>query len=731
MFQNYKREYLKKDILSGIIVALISIPISMGYAQVAGLPVVYGLYGSLLPILVFGLISSSPQFVFGVDATPAALVGGTLATLGIATGSPEALSLVPVITLVTAAWLFLFFIIRAGKLVNYISTPVMGGFISGIGCTIILMQVSKLFGGNAGTGELFVLLYHIWKELDSFNGLSAVLGFGTVAIILIAKKYIPKFPMSVVLMAAGAALTAVFHIDRYGVKRLPQVEAGLPKLVIPDVTVLGENTGEIILLALTIALVIVAQTLLATNNYALKYNYKVNNNREVLAYAAGNLAGALTGCCPINGSVSRTGIADQFGCKSQVMSIAAAFTMLLVLLFGTGLLEYLPVPVLTGIVIAALIGILEFGLAKKLWKTNKQEFMIFLAAFLGVLILGTIYGVVIGVILSFIAVIIRAVVPPKAFLGMIPGHEDFYALNRNSNACPIQNTVLYRFSGNLFFANINTFQQDIEKAITADTKQVIVDASGIGNIDITAADRLVILNRNLQEKGIRFYMTEHVGAVNDQLRTFGAGSLVEEGVVRRTISLALRDAGVNKPYPLEGVREQETRYSFVEADERLAEIEWAFGADAEDKMEQLAKEVAEKITETQKHSIETIKQAENEASWGRIGLFDEDELLDRLEMHLSEMIQNNPEKAKEIEEQIEQRRSIIEQKLQRLNPEALAMLKKHRYEVAMHFKETNPKAYEHMIERRREHIIRLEETNPALAKKLKDLYAHEDWWREN
>lgn len=731
MFQNYKKEYLKKDILSGIIVALISIPISMGYAQVAGLPVVYGLYGSLLPILIFGLISSSPQFVFGVDATPAALVGGTLATLGIATGSPEAMRLVPVITLVTAAWLFLFFVIRAGRLVNYISTPVMGGFISGIGSTIILMQVSKLFGGNAGTGELFELLYHIWKELDSFNWLSAILGFGTVAIILIAKKYIPKFPMSVVLMAAGAALTAVLHIDRYGVKRLPKVEAGLPKLVIPDVAVLGENTGEIILLGFTIALVIVAQTLLATNNYALKYNYKVNNNREVLAYAAGNLAGALVGCCPINGSVSRTGIADQFGCKSQVMSIAAAFTMLLVLLFGTGLLEYLPVPVLTGIVIAALIGILEFGLAKKLWKTNKQEFLIFVAAFLGVLVLGTIYGVIIGVILSFIAVIIRAVVPPKAFLGMIPGHEDFYALNRNSNACPIKNTVLYRFSGNLFFANINTFQQDIENAITADTKQVIVDASGIGNIDITAADRLVILNRNLQAKGIRFYITEHVGAVNDQLRTFGAGSLVEEGVVRRTISLALRDAGVDKPYPLEGIHGQEMGYSFIEADERLAEIEWAFGADAEDKMEQLAKEVAEKIAEEQKHGVEMIKQAENEASWGRIGLFDEDELLDRLEMHLSEMIQNNPEKAKEIEEQIERRRSIIEQKLQRLNPEALAMLKKHRYEVAMHFKETNPKAYEHMIERRREHIIRLEETNPALAKKLKELYAHEDWWNEN
>ena len=508
MFQNYKTKTLKKDILSGIIVALVSIPISMGYAQVAGLPVVYGLYGSLLPILVFSLITSSPQFVFGVDATPAALVGATLASLGIVTGSEEAIRLVPVITLVTAGWLLLFYIVRAGKLVSYISTPVMGGFISGIGCTIILMQVAKLFGGFAGTGELFVLIAHILNQLQYFNLLSAVLGIGTIVIILTAKKYVPKFPMSVVLMAVGAALTAVFHIDRYGVKLLPQVSAGLPKLAFPDVSVLGENTGDILLLSFTVALVIVAQTLLASSNYALKYNYKINNNREVLAYAAGNFAGALVGCCPINGSVSRTGIGDQFGARSQVMSLSAAFTMVLVLLFGTGLLQYLPVPVLTGIVICALIGILEFGLAKKLWKTNKQEFLIFMAAFFGVLIFGTIYGVIIGVILSFIAVIIRAVVPPKGFLGMIPGQEGFYALKRNRNAHPVQHTVIYRFSGNLFFANIDTFQNDIENAIKEDTKQVIVDASGIGSIDITAADRLVILNRNLRAKGIRFYLTE-------------------------------------------------------------------------------------------------------------------------------------------------------------------------------------------------------------------------------
>ncbi len=701
--KQFRRDNLTKDILSGIIVALVSIPISMGYAQVAGLPVVYGLYGSVLPILVYSLFTSSPQFVFGVDATPAAMVGATLASLGIATGSQEAMELVPVITLATACWLLIFFVIKAGKLVNYISTPVMGGFISGIGCTIILMQVSKLFGGSAGTGELFELIVHIVGEFDNFNIISAVIGFGTVALCLIAKKFIPKFPMSVLLMAVGAGLTFFFHIDEYGVALLPTVESGLPKLVVPQVTLLMEHTEDIVVLSFTVALVIVAQTLLATNNYALKYNYKIDFNREVLAYAAGNAAGAVVGCCPINGSVSRTGIGDQYGCKSQVMSISASITMVVVLLFGTGLLSYLPVPVLTGIVIAALIGITEFGIAKKLWKSDKHEFLIFMAAFLGVLVFGTIYGVIIGVVLSFIEVIIRAVVPPTAFVGMIPGHEEMYTIKRHRNAKPIKGTVIYRFSGNLFFANINTFQQDIEDAIKEDTKQVIVDARGIGNIDITAAERLIILNRNLKNRGIHLYIAEHGDAVNDQLRAFGAADLIEEGVVRRTISLALRAAGVHKPYPLEGIAEDE-EYTYVEENERLAEFEWAFGENAEEKMEQLATEVAEKLVHSEDHSVEAILEAENDASWGRMGLFDEDELLERLEMHLTEMEDEGYSDIEEIEQKIEQRRKDIERKIKRLSPEALEMLREHRGQIEEHLKENHPEHYQRMMEIR-EHIV--------------------------
>lgn len=728
--KNISFKIAKNDIIAGIIVALVSIPISMGYAQIAGLPAAYGLYGSLLPVLVYAFTTSSPQFVFGVDATPAVLVGGTLAALGVTTGSDEAMRLVPAITLVVAAWLLIFSLIKAGRIVNYISTPVMGGFISGIGITIILMQVPKLFGGTAGTGELIELILHITDQLKYFNVLSAVLGFGTVVIILVCKKYMPKFPMSVVLMVLGAMATAFLHIDRFGVKLLPHVDAGFPKLSIPDVTLLRNNTSEIVVLGLTCALVIMAQTLLATNNYANRYGYKVDNNREVLAYSLANVASAVLGSCPLNGSVSRTGIADQFGCKSQLMSVTAAVTMLVVVLFATPLLEYLPVPILTGIVVAALIGIVEYKLADKLRKVNRAEFFIFLAAMFGVLLFGTIYGVIIGVILSFIAVIIRAVVPPRSLLGCIPGHEGFYNLNRNRNALEIQHVVMYRFSGNLFFANVSTFLQDIENAIKDDTKVVIVDASGIGSIDITAADRLVSFNKILKDKGLRFYITEHVGNVNDQLRKLGAGCLVEEGVTRRTISLALRDAGVDRPYPLAGTLEQtEVHNDFIEDNERLAEIEWAFGEDASEWLDKFAVQMTDDIThmdENNEHIPDNVlAEAESKNTWGRIGLFDEDELLERVEMHLSELTQNNSN-AEALEERIEERRLRLEAKIAKLNPDALAHLRQHRREVMLHFKENNPEAYKHMMERRMEHISKLEKENPELAAKMKKLYKLDD-----
>ena len=283
----------------------------MGYAQIAGLPAVYGLYGSVFPILLFALFSTSPQFVFGVDAAPAALVGSALLTMGINPGSAAATRIVLVITFWVAVWLLVFFLFKAGKLVSYISTP--------------------------GTGELPELLEQIFVTVKS--------------------AHIPS--------------------------------------------ILSVPLAEVVTISLSIAVVIMAETLLAENSFAMKNNYRVDNNQELLAFAVGNFSAAFTGCCPMNGSVSRTAMSEQYHGKTQMTGIIAGLSMILVLVSGTGFIGYLPVPVLTAIVISALMGATEFELVGRLWKINRKECLIFLGAFFGVLMLGTINGVLIGIILSF------------------------------------------------------------------------------------------------------------------------------------------------------------------------------------------------------------------------------------------------------------------------------------------------------------------------------------------
>ena len=259
--RRYNRKNLSKDLVTGLIIMAVSIPISMGYAQIAGLPAVYGLYGSVFPILLFALFSTSPQFIFGVAAAPAALVGAVLVEMGIDSGSERAMAVVPVLTFFVAVWLLIFALCRAGKLVSYISAPVMGGFITGICMTIILMQVPKLMGGSAGTGELFELAEHIGKTAQEISVSSLVLGLVALVILLVSKKVMPKFPMAVVLMVAGALLSVCFPLADWGIRTLDAVEPGLPGWHLPDFGAIGLK--EAVTYSLSIAVVIMADIMVS------------------------------------------------------------------------------------------------------------------------------------------------------------------------------------------------------------------------------------------------------------------------------------------------------------------------------------------------------------------------------------------------------------------------------------------------------------------------------------
>lgn len=396
---------------------------------------------------------------------------------------------------------------------------------------------------------------------------------------------------------------------------------------------------------------------------------------------------------------------EQYGGKTQVVSITAGLTMAVVLIGATGFIEYLPVPVLTAIVISALMNVVETHLAVRLFKVSRNEFYIFIAAGIGVLFLGTIYGVVIGILLSFVAVILKATNPPRSFRGMIPGKEVYYDLERNRFAYPIKHVIIYRFSENLFFANNKVLVSDIENSIKEDTKVVILDASAINSLDITAADALEMLAASLKKRGIKFYITEHSREVNDQMRKLGIGHLIKEGAVRRTILAALHDAGIEQPCPLdipeEDLEKLKRREYFslpAEEENTLEEFAWAFGDDAVKEIEKrvlsIVKQIHE-ITDLEKLSEEGIK--EKLEFWNSLGALDEDELLRRMELHLDDLPSDVKENKKFVIELIERRRRKLRDRL----------LKEH------------PEIVEHIEERRERLERRLEKQNPDAVKRLK------------
>ena len=374
-----RRKNLPKDICAGIIIMAVSIPISMGYAQIAGLPAVYGLYGSVFPILLFALFSTSPQFIFGVDAAPAALIGGALIDLHIESGSEAALKVVPVLTLFVAVWLLAFYLMKAGKLVNYISAPVMGGFYyrnlhddySHAGTETVWRDCGhrRTFGAGRTYRK------YTWTDPCSvpYNGCDCT-GNSAGG----KKKLIPKFPMAVVLMAVGALMTKFLPVREWGIQTLSAVQTGLPRWKAVDLSAVPLK--DAITISLSVAVVIMAETLLAENNFAQKNRYRINDNQELLAFSLGNFAAALTGCCPINGpyhnrngrTVSGENPADR-NCGGNFHDDSAfVWNRIYRISSGSGA---------TAIVISALLGATEFELAVRLWKVSRTECLIFWCIF--------------------------------------------------------------------------------------------------------------------------------------------------------------------------------------------------------------------------------------------------------------------------------------------------------------------------------------------------------------
>ncbi|MFR0795016.1 MAG: STAS domain-containing protein [Oscillospiraceae bacterium] len=361
-------------------------------------------------------------------------------------------------------------------------------------------------------------------------------------------------------------------------------------------------------------------------------------------------------------------------------------------------------PVLTAIVVNALIGATEFGIARRLWRVNRVELGIFTGAFFGVLLLGAIKGVLVGMVLSFIDVLMRAAAPQRTFLGTLPGKAGFFPIDRVSGVQALPHIVLYRFSGSLFFANIRRFQEDIEGAVQPDTQAVIVDGSAIVSVDITACDRLVVLNRKLRAQGVRFYLTEHIGEVNDQLRHFEAGELIESGVVRRTIQGALRDA--DAAVDIGGA--QQRIPDNMDDIRQLQELEWLYGADAEVQIERNVQLLLARMRTTEdKDARRTMLEHFLNEDF-HFGSIDTDEVLLHLEGHTDELAVLLGNSEDDVFTDLEVERDSLIDRVEQEHPEFVEHVRERRDHLDHDFRANHPTSAARIEARRTQLHARIE-----------------------
>lgn len=540
---NYERKNLKDDIVAGIIVTSLSVPVSMGYAQVAGLPPIYGLYASFLPLIIYAAFSSTNQLIFGIGAASSAITASVLALVNVPLGGSDALLYVPALSLLTGIILLLFSIFKVGKLIGYIPVSVMSGFIFGIGLSIMFSQTPKILGimnvRSGFLGELRTVIF----QFSEINVLSAVIGIISIVVIIGGKKLAPKVPFSLFVLIGATIASAVFNFSYYGIKIVGKIEQGLPSLHLDNPLRL-EHFALLLLGAFATAIVVSVDSLLTGISFSSDRSKPLKENREMFAFSMSNLASAISGSAPTSASMSRTAANVQFHGKTQLTSLISAGIILLVLVFFSNLLYYMPQSILSAIVFSALFSILksETKELKVLIKKSPIEAYVWLIAMLGVFLIGVIVGITLGIILTIaVMIVMKVILTPSTFLGHKENTREWYDIRRNKDVKEIENVIVYRFSGSLYFLNIKTFINEINSRITVDTKAVIVDAHAMTTLDITAAHELSKFLYSLDDRKVYYYFVNTIGDFRDIIKERDLQGQLSKQHLFKTIDRALRD----------------------------------------------------------------------------------------------------------------------------------------------------------------------------------------------
>lgn len=499
--RGYQRAWLFKDLIAGVSVCIIMIPSVIAYAGLIGLPPQHGLYAALVPLLVYSLLGSSRQVIVGPDIAISLLTASTIAPLAGADPA-KAAALAALLALLSGVLLLLGARANLGAVADFLSKPVLVGYMTGAALILIISQVDKVLGLKLANSEFFPRMNELGHRLGDTHGNTLLLGVGLLILLFAMRRWTPRVPSALVVCVLAIVASKVFHLEQSGFAVVGPLPSGLPAFVFPSIT--WPEVNALLPAAIGIALLTYTEGILLARAFAAKNGYEVSPNQELNALGMADVVTGLFQGFSITGSQARTTINDATGGKSQVSSLVAALTLALFLMFLTPLIASLPQVALAVILIFAGVGLIEFHDMRRIYQFSPRSGVVAACTALSVLAAGVVPGIVFGVALSLLGLINRISRPPDAVLSAVPGHG-FHDVGNPAENQTVPGLIAYRFYGPLLFSNVGHFVDRVRQLISncpTSVRWFLLDAQAISDIDVTAVEVLASVMEELRKQGI-------------------------------------------------------------------------------------------------------------------------------------------------------------------------------------------------------------------------------------
>jgi high affinity sulfate transporter 1 len=520
--KSYRLAWLRKDVTAGLVLATLLVPQGMAYAQLAGLPPITGLYTSILCLLGYAVFGPSRILVLGPDSSLGPMIAATLLPILGSNGSPErAIELASLLALMVGTIMVVAGIARLGFVADLLSKPTQIGYMNGLALTILIGQLPKLFGFSTDADNLIDETRAFVDGVADGHTVGAALAIGlaSLLVIIVLGRVLPRVPGVLIAVVMAIVAAGVFNLADHGVSLVGSLPQGFPPLTVPNP---GGDLGLLVGGALGIALVALTDTISTSSAFAARTGQEVDGNGEMVGIGAANLAAGLFQGFPVSTSGSRTAVAEQAGAKTQLTGVVGAAAIAVMLVLVPGLLKNLPQPTLAAVVIAASLSLADVPGTVRLWHQRRVEFLLSIAAFLGVALLGVLAGIAIAVGLSILNVFRRAWRPYQTTLGRVPGIPGQHDRMLHPEAERLPGVVIFRFDAPLFFANARTFRDEMRRLARAEPRPrwIVIAAEPITDVDTTAADMLADLDEELNAAGTSLVFAELKDPVRAKLERY-------------------------------------------------------------------------------------------------------------------------------------------------------------------------------------------------------------------